>query len=170
MLSRYYTRKRLHLHFRHTRVGSRLGVTLVASVTVSYSASVASMNCAYVIVYYPSAVNFCFLSDEFPEEMKLSVQQDPYGQFYEDFYQVVVHGERRDDWLPVLVTLKRYFTEYPKYVNCCEDVRGVNVPRGRNSTSYEGNFLEAVNLSMNSKCKNMSICVFSSCMYENTIF
>lgn len=79
----------------------------------------------------------------------MSVQQNPYGQFYEDFYQVVVHGERRDDWLPVLTNLKRYFTVFPKYINCCEDLDGV--PVGTNSTSYEGNFLEAINLSMNSK-------------------
>ena len=77
---------------------------------------------------------FHFFIDEFPEEMRLSVQQNPRGQFYEDFYQVVVHGERRDDWLPVLAVLKKYFTLYPRYIKCCESLDGVLL--GMNSTSY----------------------------------
>jgi len=83
-------------------------------------------------------------------ETQACVQQDPYGRFYEDFYQVVVLQDRRDDWIPMLVTLKRCFNQYPRFTNCCDRLRGTKVI-GWNSSSCEGNFLEAINLSMNGK-------------------
>jgi len=85
---------------------------------------------------------------DFPVETQACIQQDPYGRFYEDFYQVVVLQDRRDDWIPMLVTLKRCFNQYPRFTNCCDRLRGTKIT-GWNSSSCEGNFLEAINLSMN---------------------
>ena len=78
------------------------------------------------------------------------IQQDPYGRFYEDFYQVVALKERREDWIPVLVTLKKCFNQYPIITNCCDRLEGTKI-KGTNSSSFEGNFLEAINLTMNGK-------------------
>ena len=80
---------------------------------------------------------------------RVSILKDPYGRFYEDFYKVVASGERRDDWAPVLVMLKQHFTRYLSHTNC----RGKpdTIPKGVDSSSLDGNFLEAINLSMNGK-------------------
>ncbi|KAG8146439.1 putative DEP domain-containing protein [Naja naja] len=64
--------------------------------------------------------------NEFPELHRCSVQQDHEGRFYEDFYKVVVQNERREEWTSLL-----------------------NFPPGYNSTSAQGNYLEAINLSFN---------------------
>lgn len=77
-----------------------------------------------------------------------SILQDPYGRYYEDFYQVLARGERKDDWLPVLVTLKYHINQYQKYIGSQEHHSS---PMGKNSAAHQGNFLEAINLSMNSK-------------------
>ncbi|XP_068748692.1 GATOR1 complex protein DEPDC5-like [Montipora capricornis] len=85
---------------------------------------------------------------DFPPDAVASIQKDPYGRFYEDFYQVVALNERRDDWIPVLVTLKQCFNQYPSLTNCCDISKCGNII-GRNSNSLDGNFLEAINLSLN---------------------
>ncbi|XP_015779436.1 PREDICTED: LOW QUALITY PROTEIN: DEP domain-containing protein 5-like [Acropora digitifera] len=86
---------------------------------------------------------------DFPSSPSRSIQQDPYGRFYEDFYQVVALSERQDDWIPVLVTLKQCFNQYPTITGCSGDTsKGGNII-GSNSSSLDGNFLEAINLSMN---------------------
>jgi len=85
---------------------------------------------------------------EFPADAAACIQQDPYGRFYEDFYQVVALKERREDWIPFLVTLKQCFNQYPSITNCCDRLQGSKII-GRNSSSFDGNFLEAINLSMN---------------------
>ncbi|XP_072043182.1 LOW QUALITY PROTEIN: GATOR1 complex protein DEPDC5-like [Amphiura filiformis] len=86
--------------------------------------------------------------DEFPDNMRESVHVDYQGRIYQDFYRVVVLNERRDDWTPLLVTLKAHFISYP------EQVLNVNTKDGRtiegyNSTAADGNCLEALNLALN---------------------
>ncbi|XP_053326258.1 GATOR complex protein DEPDC5 isoform X1 [Spea bombifrons] len=85
--------------------------------------------------------------DEFPEAHRnASVMQDHKGRFYEDFYKVVVQNERREEWTSLLVTVKNLFIQYPVLVRL-ESTEGF--PRGHNSTSDQGNYLEAINLSFN---------------------
>ncbi|XP_057684486.1 GATOR complex protein DEPDC5 isoform X1 [Corythoichthys intestinalis] len=84
--------------------------------------------------------------DEFPESLRASIQQDLEGRFYEDFYRVVAQNERRDDWASLLVTVKNLFIQYPVLVRLKE---GDGFPTGYNSTSAQGNYLEAINLSFN---------------------
>ncbi|XP_051021182.1 GATOR complex protein DEPDC5 isoform X5 [Acomys russatus] len=84
--------------------------------------------------------------DEFPEINRASIQQDHKGRFYEDFYKVVVQNERREEWTSLLVTIKKLFIQYPVLVRL-EQAGGF--PQGDNSTSAQGNYLEAINLSFN---------------------
>uniref|UniRef100_A0A8C0IVG3 GATOR1 complex protein DEPDC5 n=1 Tax=Chelonoidis abingdonii TaxID=106734 RepID=A0A8C0IVG3_CHEAB len=84
--------------------------------------------------------------DEFPEIHRASIRQDHEGRFYEDFYKVVVQNERREEWTSLLVTIKKLFIQYPVLVRL-EQADGF--PAGYNSTSAQGNYLEAINLSFN---------------------
>ncbi|XP_058014080.1 GATOR complex protein DEPDC5 isoform X5 [Ahaetulla prasina] len=84
--------------------------------------------------------------NEFPELHRCSVQQDHEGRFYEDFYKVVVQNERREEWTSLLVTIKKLFIQYPVLVRL---EKAENFPPGYNSTSAQGNYLEAINLSFN---------------------
>ncbi|XP_033030308.1 GATOR complex protein DEPDC5 isoform X2 [Lacerta agilis] len=84
--------------------------------------------------------------NEFPETQRASIQQDHEGRFYEDFYKVVVQNERREEWTSLLVTIKKLFIQYPILVRL-EQAEGF--PPGYNSTSAQGNYLEAINLSFN---------------------
>ncbi|XP_027719891.1 GATOR complex protein DEPDC5 isoform X7 [Vombatus ursinus] len=84
--------------------------------------------------------------DEFPETHRASIQQDHEGRFYEDFYKVVVQNERREEWTSLLVTIKKLFVQYPVLVRL---ERAEGFPQGDNSTSAQGNYLEAINLSFN---------------------
>ncbi|KAJ7309907.1 hypothetical protein JRQ81_007998 [Phrynocephalus forsythii] len=84
--------------------------------------------------------------NEFPEAQRPSIQQDHEGRFYEDFYKVVVQNERREEWTSLLVTIKKLFIQYPVLVRL-EQAEGF--PPGCNSTSAQGNYLEAINLSFN---------------------
>ncbi|XP_071066002.1 GATOR1 complex protein DEPDC5 isoform X11 [Dasypus novemcinctus] len=84
--------------------------------------------------------------DEFPEINRTSIRQDHKGRFYEDFYKVVVQNERREEWTSLLVTIKKLFIQYPVLVRL-EQAEGF--PQGDNSTSAQGNYLEAINLSFN---------------------
>ncbi|XP_006894876.1 PREDICTED: DEP domain-containing protein 5 isoform X4 [Elephantulus edwardii] len=85
-------------------------------------------------------------TDEFPEVNRASIRQDHKGRFYEDFYKVVVQNERREEWTSLLVTIKKLFIQYPVLVRL-EQAEGF--PPGDNSTSAQGNYLEAINLSFN---------------------
>ncbi|XP_053135498.1 GATOR complex protein DEPDC5 isoform X4 [Hemicordylus capensis] len=88
--------------------------------------------------------------NEFPEAHRSSIRSDHEGRFYEDFYKflyrVVVQNERREEWTSLLVTIKKLFIQYPVLVRL-EQAEGF--PRGFNSTSAQGNYLEAINLSFN---------------------
>ncbi|XP_054618374.1 GATOR complex protein DEPDC5 isoform X2 [Dunckerocampus dactyliophorus] len=84
--------------------------------------------------------------DEFPESLRASIQQDHEGRYFEDFYRVVAQNERRDEWTSLLVTVKKLFIQYPVLVR----LKGADgFPVGYNSTSAQGNYLEAINLSFN---------------------
>ncbi|XP_063171811.1 GATOR1 complex protein DEPDC5 isoform X2 [Candoia aspera] len=105
-------------------------------------------NCSHevtVILFSRTFYNAKSLS-EFPETQRCSVQQDHEGRFYEDFYKVVVQNERREEWTSLLVTIKKLFIQYPVLVRL---EKAENFPPGYNSTSAQGNYLEAINLSFN---------------------
>uniref|UniRef100_UPI00358EC276 GATOR1 complex protein DEPDC5 isoform X3 n=1 Tax=Myxine glutinosa TaxID=7769 RepID=UPI00358EC276 len=82
----------------------------------------------------------------FPEDHRDNIQQDYKGRFYEDFYNVVVQNERREDWMSLLVTIKTIFIQYPKLVRLLESD---GFPSACNSTAAQGNYLESINLSFN---------------------
>ncbi|XP_017295083.1 GATOR complex protein DEPDC5 isoform X3 [Kryptolebias marmoratus] len=84
--------------------------------------------------------------EEFPEILRGSIRQNHEGRFYEDFYRVVAQNERRDEWTPLLVTIKKLFIQYPVLVRLKE---ADGFPVGSNSTAVQGNYLEAINLSFN---------------------
>ncbi|KAM5192966.1 GATOR1 complex protein DEPDC5 isoform 1-T1 [Mantella aurantiaca] len=87
-------------------------------------------------------------TDEFPESHRsnATIIQDHKGRFYEDFYKVVVQNERREEWTSLLVTIKKLFIQYPVLVRL---QNAESFPPGHNSTSDQGNYLEAINLSFN---------------------
>ncbi|XP_011614624.1 GATOR complex protein DEPDC5 isoform X2 [Takifugu rubripes] len=84
--------------------------------------------------------------DEFPEVLRGSIRQDQECRFFEDFYRVVAQNERRDEWMSLLVSIKKLFVKYPLLVRLEETDGG---PVGYNSTAAQGNYLEAINLSFN---------------------
>ncbi|XP_035692022.1 GATOR complex protein DEPDC5-like isoform X3 [Branchiostoma floridae] len=84
--------------------------------------------------------------DEFPQSMRKCLQVDYKGRICEDFYRVVAQAERMEDWSPMLVSLKRHFIQYPDKTRYCKDE---GCPVGHNSTAAQGNFLEAINMSLN---------------------
>uniref|UniRef100_A0A3Q2Y6N2 DEP domain containing 5, GATOR1 subcomplex subunit n=1 Tax=Hippocampus comes TaxID=109280 RepID=A0A3Q2Y6N2_HIPCM len=105
-------------------------------------------NCSHevTVVLFSRTFYSAKSKDEFPEHLRASVQQDHEGHFYEDFYRVVAQNERRDEWTSLLVTVKNLFIQYPVLVRLKE---ADGFPPGYNSTSAQGNYLEALNLSFN---------------------
>ncbi|KAK3608532.1 hypothetical protein CHS0354_010391 [Potamilus streckersoni] len=87
--------------------------------------------------------------DEFPPHMLDCLQQDYLGRFYEDFYRVVVQNERYEDWTGTMKQLKKLFNEYLQHVLHHHENQGYTVPKARNSTAAQGNFLETLNMSLN---------------------
>eukprot|EP01133_Synstelium_polycarpum_P009168 gene9168-10759_t len=79
--------------------------------------------------------------DEIPH-----IPRNAQGVLHQDFYKVVVSDETRQDWSQIIVNLKREFNNYHSMVNW--DIYGRNSALGKNSTSSQGNFLEAINLGM----------------------
>jgi len=86
---------------------------------------------------------------EFPPHMHECLQQDYRGKFYEDFYRVVVQNEKFEDWFPTLTLLRQTFTDYHKLVVNYHQRPGLRVPIATNSTAAQGNFLEVLNISLN---------------------
>ncbi|XP_028328449.1 GATOR complex protein DEPDC5 isoform X2 [Gouania willdenowi] len=84
--------------------------------------------------------------EEFPEHLRGYIRRDHEERFYEDFYRVVAQNERRDEWMSLLVTIKKLFIQYPVLVRLKE---ADGFPVGQNSTAAQGNYLEAINLSFN---------------------
>eukprot|EP01133_Synstelium_polycarpum_P004114 gene4114-4804_t len=86
-----------------------------------------------------------FDSTEILDEIP-NIPRNAQGVLHQDFYKVVVSDESRQDWSSVIVSLKKEFNNYHSMVNW--DIYGRNSALGRNSTSSQGNFVEAVNLGM----------------------
>ena len=70
-------------------------------------------------------------------------------RFYEDFYRVVVQNEKFEDWFPTLTLLRQTFTDYKKLVLEYHHREGFTIPTATNSTAAQGNFLEVLNISLN---------------------
>ncbi|XP_030380275.1 GATOR complex protein Iml1 isoform X3 [Scaptodrosophila lebanonensis] len=87
--------------------------------------------------------------DEFPEHMRDCLQLDYKGRYYEDFYRVAIQNERNDDWCTVLAQLRKLFTSYQETVLRYHQRENMNIPPAMNSTAAQGNFLEVLNISLN---------------------
>ncbi|XP_066466130.1 GATOR1 complex protein DEPDC5 [Tiliqua scincoides] len=105
-------------------------------------------NCSHevTVVLFSRTFYDAMSLNEFPEPQRASIQRDHEGRFYEDFYKVVVQNERREEWTSLLVTIKKLFIQYPVLVRL---EQAECFPLGYNSTSSQGNYLEAINLSFN---------------------
>ena len=86
---------------------------------------------------------------EFLQHMHACLQQDYRGRFYEDFYRVVVQNEKFDDWFPTLTLLRQTFTDYEKLVVNYHHRPGLRIHAASNSQAAQGNFLEVLNISLN---------------------
>ncbi|KAK6746074.1 hypothetical protein RB195_012283 [Necator americanus] len=77
--------------------------------------------------------------------------RDHRGRYYQDFYRLLVQNEHYEDWSHVLSTIKLSFN---KYQDTIQDVLAANYPnlkgRWEISTAADGNFLQVLNMSMNS--------------------
>nr|CAB3237409.1 DEP domain-containing protein 5-like [Phallusia mammillata] len=80
---------------------------------------------------------------DFPPDVREVVRKNYKGQYYLDFYKCVVQTERMDDCTPLVKELKILFHKYESIT----EIPGC--PPGQNSTSSEGNFLEAINMALN---------------------
>lgn len=87
--------------------------------------------------------------DEFPDHMRDCLQLDYKGRYYEDFYRVAIQNERNEDWCTVLTQLRKLFTSYESTVLRYHEREGVTIPTATNSTAAQGNFLEVLNISLN---------------------
>ncbi|XP_062137286.1 GATOR complex protein Iml1 isoform X2 [Drosophila sulfurigaster albostrigata] len=87
--------------------------------------------------------------DEFPAHMRDCLQLDYKGRYYEDFYRVAIQNERNDDWCTVLAQLRKLFTSYQETVLRYHERQHMHIPHATNSTATQGNFLEVLNISLN---------------------
>ncbi|XP_067645950.1 GATOR complex protein Iml1 isoform X6 [Eurosta solidaginis] len=87
--------------------------------------------------------------DEFPVHMRDCLQLDYKGRFYEDFYRVAIQNERNEDWCTVLTQLRKLFTSYESTVLRYHERESLHIPTATNSTAPQGNFLEVLNISLN---------------------
>ncbi|EYB91682.1 hypothetical protein Y032_0203g1835 [Ancylostoma ceylanicum] len=77
--------------------------------------------------------------------------RDHRGRYFQDFYRLLVQNEHYEDWSHVLSTIKLSFN---KYQDTIQEVLATNYPnlkgRWEISTAADGNFLQVLNMSMNS--------------------
>ncbi|VDK47577.1 unnamed protein product [Cylicostephanus goldi] len=77
--------------------------------------------------------------------------RDHRGRYFQDFYRLLVQNEHYEDWSHVLSTIKLSFNNYQETI---QDVLAANYPnlkgRWEISTAADGNFLQVLNMSMNS--------------------
>uniref|UniRef100_A0A8C4YDC9 GATOR1 complex protein DEPDC5 n=1 Tax=Gopherus evgoodei TaxID=1825980 RepID=A0A8C4YDC9_9SAUR len=78
--------------------------------------------------------------DEFPEIHRGSIRQDHEGRFYEDFYKCGNNSNMQEMSICLHILKMKLFLSIS-----CPD----GFPAGYNSTSAQGNYLEAINLSFN---------------------
>ena len=84
-----------------------------------------------------------FFIDKISYDRRNDLNCDYQGRLYEDIYRVITHEERKDDWSPVIVTLKKHFIQYHK------SLKKENLPEGCLSSASDGNFLEVLNMGAN---------------------
>jgi len=100
--------------------------------------------------------------EEFPKSMHECLQQSTvYGDcYYEDFYHVAVQNERFEDWMPTVLILEEHFSTFrdsvlnyhhEKLSSKDEILEGetIPIPKARISSASQGNFLEVLNMSLN---------------------
>ncbi|VDM62204.1 unnamed protein product [Angiostrongylus costaricensis] len=84
-------------------------------------------------------------------EEQLGTSRDYRGRYYQDFYRLLVQNEHYEDWTHILSTIKSSFN---KYQDTIQEVLATNYPslkgRWEISTAADGNFLQVLNMSMNS--------------------
>ncbi|XP_071946548.1 GATOR1 complex protein DEPDC5-like isoform X2 [Antedon mediterranea] len=106
-----------------------------------------NVNNELTIVFFSRRIYNAQSLDDFPGSMRSCLHTDYKGRLYEDFYKVIVLHERRDDWLPMLITLKQHFIQYLNLI--VPNSEGVVIPSSYISSAAEGNFLEVLNISLN---------------------
>ena len=102
-----------------------------------------------IIVFFSRTFYNAKKLSEFPQHMHEYLQQDYRGRFDEDFYRMVVQHEKFDDWFPTLTLLRQTLTDYGKLVVNYHHRPGLRIPAASNSQAAQGNFLEVLNISLN---------------------
>ncbi len=88
--------------------------------------------------------------NELPKDMQQCLQVGYNNRIFEDFYRVVVQNERFDDWTSTIRELNRIFTNYKSHILDYHTKReGVETPKPKLSRAAQGNFLEVLNMSLN---------------------
>ncbi|KAK5966793.1 hypothetical protein GCK32_002816, partial [Trichostrongylus colubriformis] len=90
-------------------------------------------------------------TDKDVDELLGPTARDHRGRYFQDFYRLLVQNEHYEDWSHVLSTIKLSFNHYQDTI---QEVLAANYPtlkgRWEISTAADGNFLQVLNMSMNS--------------------
>ena len=124
-------------------------------------------NCHHelTVVYFSRTLYLADSWDQFPQDIIRgnTVQMLNNGSFHQDFYkvplsivplltftrmlQVIIQDEILPDWSSIISTLKREFFQYKRNVGLSDP--DPSMPPCYNSVARYGNFLEAINLTLN---------------------
>eukprot|EP00117_Sycon_ciliatum_P040019 scpid10260/ scgid29477/ DEP domain-containing protein 5 len=78
------------------------------------------------------------------------------GNYYQDFYRVVVDSESRSDWGGLLGSLRQAFLQHCRTMNQQHEELGCGI----NSPASRGNLLEALNMAVNAYSRHYVDCNF----------